>query len=189
MASSRPLGTPQSPISSGLREDDDYRAVGLRERLYDENATCQYCQDLNCSYFEIPAGLLWKSSRSGCPPCRLVYQSVDPGDLEDERLTLLYVEVSYRRPLPERRLEITHVFDAGSQAKARSMCLTEGRKPCREIISVSDYWDRLADLAGNLDFQIGRLIGQGTDERNTVVREIEIYTLASTSSQTDSWSI
>lgn len=134
MASSRPLGTPQCPIASGLRDDDDYRAAGLRERLCDEIATCQYCQDLNCSYFEIPANLLCKSSRSGCPPCRLVYQSIDPADLEDDRLTLLYVEVSYRRPLPERRLEITHVFDAGSQIKACAMCLTEGRRPYKTFV-------------------------------------------------------
>ncbi|KFY32394.1 hypothetical protein V493_00244 [Pseudogymnoascus sp. VKM F-4281 (FW-2241)] len=83
------------------------------------NRNCQYCRGLQNGQLRIPAAALINGAQTGCPACHLLYQSVSPADLADQRIALVHVRLFGDS-------QVCHTFDPGSEDMSRKLCLEEG---------------------------------------------------------------
>ncbi|OBT41914.1 hypothetical protein VE00_07479 [Pseudogymnoascus sp. WSF 3629] len=84
-----------------------------------ENRNCQHCRGLQDGQLRIPAAALIHGAQTGCPACHLLYQSISPADLVDQRIKLVHVRLF-------RDSQVCHTFDPGSDDMSRKLCEEEG---------------------------------------------------------------
>lgn len=83
-----------------------------------ENRDCQYCRGLQDGQVRIPAAALIHGAQTGCPACHLLYESISPVDLADQRIKLVHVRLFGDS-------QVCHTFDPGSEDMSRKLCEEE----------------------------------------------------------------
>ncbi|KFY00787.1 hypothetical protein V490_01205 [Pseudogymnoascus sp. VKM F-3557] len=85
-----------------------------------ENRSCQHCRDLHHDgELRIPAAALLHGVQTGCPACHLLYQSITPADLADQRIELVHVRLFGDS-------HVRHTFDPRLEDMSRKLCAEEG---------------------------------------------------------------